>query len=361
MINSFFVFGKGDIKIERFHLCTWDLSSCNSFIELGFEIQRPENENKIDERVELTITSPLLQRIQSSRDIVCLAKRLIQSNNCKFIFNDSIKSWSEIKEDSRNGVNLTFVEKGKLTILPIEIEELNTEKGYLSLSVDIPKSSHKAIYFRILIKTQVKTIALVKKNITSSTYIYDIRVNEQRNLSDQMYDIVKRKHLEKCNIKTFFCFHIVPNTFEISFVDDEKLNSVRMLETDLFSRYLSDEIEQNIENKKYIILFNKKDPEEYPNKPKGCSFFSILKKESIGTDQIILAIGTNIACSLLFAFAVFRKENGYFQEELVSAKWYEKLPFEYWLVFVILLGLLLYLIPIRKFLSKLVYLFKRRK
>lgn len=361
MINSFFVFGKGDIEIERLHLCTWDLSNCNSFIEIGGEIDRNKYFEKNNKHViELTIAAPILSEVTNKDNIICLAKRLAQSENSKFIFNDSLKSWSEIQGDSRNGVNLSFVEREELSILPIDILELNS-KGYLTISIEIPENANKWVYFRILIKTDSKTLALPKRGIASSKYIFDIRINEQRNLSDVIYDAIKREHLKICNIKSYFCFHIVPNTFEISFVDDDKLNSVRMLETELFKRYLADDIDQKIENKKYLIAFNKWVNKDYPNKRKGCSFFSIFKQERLGTGQIVLAIGANILCSLLFASAAFRKENGYIQKIKELERWYEKMPVEYWIAFLILIVLLIYLIPVKKLLSKLFYIFKKKK
>lgn len=363
MNNSFFILGKRDIGIERFHLCTWDLSNCDSFMEIGFEVDqekyREENKDQ-DQVIELTITTPILKGVSQKEDIICLAKRLSQSQNSKFIFNDSLNSWSEIEEDSRNGVNLSFVEREALTILPVDIKELCSKDGYLILSVDIPEKAHKWIYFRILIKTNAKTLALPKKGLASSKYIFDIRINEQRNLSDSIHDLIKRQHLKICNIKSYFCFHIVPNTFEISFVDDDKLNSVRMLETELFKRYLADDVDQKIENKKYLIVFNKWVNKEYLEKRKGCSFFSIFKQERLGTGQIVLAIGANILCSLLFAFASFRKENGYMEEVSVNMRWYEKMPFEYYIAFFILVTLAICLIPIKKIFLKLIHIFKKK-
>lgn len=360
MINSFFVFGKGNIEIERFHLCTWDLSNCNSFIEIGGEIERDKyiekNENRI---IELTIATPILSEITTD-SIICLAKRLSQSENSKFIFNDSLKSWSEIQEDSRNGVNLTFVEREELTILPIDIIKLNN-KGYLTISIEIPESAYKWLYFRILIKTNSKTLAPPKKGIASSKYIFDIRINEQRNLSDIIHDEIKREHLNICNIKSYFCFHIIPNSFEISFVDDDKLNSVRILETELFKRYLADDIDQKIENKKYLIVFNKWVNKKHPEQKKGCSFFSIFKQERLGTGQIVLAIGANIVCSLLFASAAFREDNNYIQKIEGVGKWYQKMPVEYWIAFSILIVLFICLIPIKRPLSKLIKFLKKRK
>ncbi|MDR2947591.1 hypothetical protein [Dysgonomonas sp. 511] len=361
MINSFFVFGKGDIEIERFHLCTWDLSNCNSFIEIGAEIDQNKYFEKNNNHViELTIAAPILSEITNEDNVICLAKRLAQSENSKFIFNDSLKSWSEIQEDSRNGVNLSFVEREELTILPIEILKLS-DKGYLTISIEVPENANKWVYFRILIKTNSKTLALPKKGIASSKYIFDIRINEQRNLSDIIHDAIKREHLKICNIRTYFCFHIVPNTYEISFVDDDKLNSVRMLETELFKRYLADDIDQKIENKKYLIAFNKWENKKYPDQRKGCSFFSIFKQERLGTGQIVLAIGANILCSLLFASAAFRKEQGYMQNIEGFESWYRKMPIEYWIAFSILIALFVYLIPIKKFISKLFYIFKKKK
>jgi len=366
MNNPFFILSEKSLLIDRFHLCTWDLIGHNSFIELGFEVnwktpdnlkesevssEKEESGNAILDSIELTIIAPILQKVKDNTDVVCLAKRLVKSENCKFIFNDYLESWSEIQDDSRNGVNLTFAGRGDLTILPIDIKEFNNQTGFITLSVEIPKSAHDQIYFRILVKSSAKTLALPKKGITKSTYIFDIRINEQRNLSDSIHDVIKHKHLKLCVIKNYFCFHIIPNNFEISFIDDEKLNSVRMLETDAFNNYLSDEVGQTIEKKKYIIIFNKWKSKNL-QVINGCSFFSIFNKEILGTGQIVLAIGANIICSLLFAIGTFRYG---FTASSEDSKWYRDIPNEYYGAGIILVGLIIYLFrhPIKRFWASL--------
>ena len=72
------------------------------------------------------------------------------------------------------------------------------------------------------------------------------------------------------------------------------------------------------------------------------TFFSEFEKETIGNKQIVLAIGANVLCSLLFGILSLRDwEKG--------TKWYEWLPWEFWLAIVILIVLIGFLfVPWKK-------------
>ena len=41
MDNSYFVYAENDIKIERFHICTWEFSNNKTLVEFGCEVFNP--------------------------------------------------------------------------------------------------------------------------------------------------------------------------------------------------------------------------------------------------------------------------------------------------------------------------------
>lgn len=183
------------------------------------------------------------------------------------------------------------------------------------------------------------TLARVKKGITKTDYIFDFKLNERRNIPDNAYDIIKNEY-RFCEIKSSFCFHIIPNSYNISYVDQNKLRNIRELEVEAFKQYLPDEL-ASMKEGRYIIVFNKnQDSDAY-------SFFSIFTKETIGTKQMAFAIMANILCSLLFAIASFR----YSVNEGVF--FWKYLPAEYWIALGILVILVLSLFSPYKQIKKL--------
>lgn len=135
-------------------------------------------------------------------------------------------------------------------------------------------------------------------------------------------DLIKNNY-HLCKVENCFCFHVIPNDLNISYVD-KKLRNIRELEVNAFKNYLPVELEKMKENR-YIIIFNKASNEE------SYSYFSVFTKEIIGTNQILLAIGTNILCSLLFANATFRSAYN------TDISIWEQIPIEFWLAFSILI------------------------
>ncbi|MFA7042746.1 MAG: hypothetical protein WC186_00200 [Bacteroidales bacterium] len=314
MDNSFFILSKQEVVISRFHICTWDIENTNSFVEIGIEFS-PSNQEELD----FKFVAPFAQ---STNDVRCLAENLNKdSNNSKFIFNDNIKSFDVIKGDKRNGVIITFETREKLAILPLENVSLCDQ--IVSFKVRCPKFSVPTqCYIRFLISAKANTLSTVKKGIANTSFIYDIKLNERRNLPNEVHQLTKDEY-NLCKVESCFCFHVIPNTFNISFVDQNKLKNVRELEVGAFKNYLPNELD-TMKEARYMIVFNKTSKEE------SYSFFTIFTKEIIGTNQILLAIGANILCSLLFAIASVRLN---FNHEISVWK---QIPFEYWIASIIL-------------------------
>lgn len=254
-------------------------------------------------------------------------------DNCKFIFNDTIKNTSHIRADKRNGSILEFSTRNKLSVLPIK--DIKTENGLCSFSVqDISYATRN--YVRIYIQTSVSELAIIRKGITKETYIYDIKVNEKRNLPSAINDL-HRQDFNLCNdIKACFCFHVIPSRYNIAYLNSTKLKNIRILESDAFNRYLPNT--NKISNNECVIVFNKSEE----SKDGSYTFFSEFEKETIGNKQIVWTIFANIICSLLFGVFSLRSWSR-------GEAWYEWLPWEYWVTILGLLVLLAYLfIPWKK-------------
>jgi len=138
-------------------------------------------------------------------------------------------------------------------------------------------------------------ISTRKNGIAKSTVIYDVKINERRNIPDKLLNELNNKEL--CKIKQCFCFNILPNCYDIVFFDNSSLKNVRMLEYESFKRYIGD---KRVKNDDLMVIFNKKKESE------SFSFFSIYAKERIGIAQFSMAILLNIFCGLLFFIASIR-------------------------------------------------------
>ena len=167
-----------------------------------------------------------------------------------------------------------------------------------------------------------------KKGINKSTIIYEIKVNERRNIPDDKVSYFIDKQL--CEIKTCFSFNIVPNKYDIVFFDNSSLKNVRTLEYDSFNKYLGD---KRVKKDELIVVFNKKQNAE------SFSFFSIYSMERIGTGQFALAILINIICGILLFIPAYRKS---FNPELLFSQVWSNLPIEIYLAIIIAFGMIVY-------------------
>lgn len=306
MDNSFFILSEKELIIERFHICTWDFKDRKSFIELGFEI---ENSSSLGDETNLTFTAPFLREIKEEA-IICLADRLKLRENSKFIFNDSVKSSIPI-DDDRNGTILDFEIRGNLTVIPVKEKKINKKSGAVYLKIKTPKQAKGNIYFRILIELPFKTIAISKGSFSKTMYIFDLKVNEQRNLPKEVFEEMEQKNQSLSIIHNCFCLHIIPDTFEISFIDDKKLKNIRELEYLAFKKYLPDKV-KGLKKEEHMIVFNK------ASKDRSYTFFSTFTKEKLGHKQVLFTLAANIFCSLLLIITTNEK---YCFSDLKSIPW----------------------------------------
>jgi len=332
MNNSFFILSKQNLNIERFHICTWDIENIPSFLEIGIEFTITDINQTV---VDFKFVAPF---IKERDEITCLATNLLSNqDNCKFIFNDTIESLSEISGDMRNGAIINFTTRNKLIVLPLDKDLFIDDKGQIvSFKIILlqNKTAKDSFYIRFLIKSTIKTLSRERKNISHMTYTYDIKINEKRNLPDNVHQTIKDKYnLQK--IKQCFCLHVVPNSFNISFINGNKLKNIRELEVVAFGNYLSSKIPglKKIEEGKYLIIFNKDDSNK-----ESYSFFTIFSKEIFGIELIVFTICANIICGLLFAISSWRMS---LTEKIYSLK---QIPLEFWIVSAIVIFLLIILL-----------------
>ncbi|MGC4235859.1 MAG: hypothetical protein QM594_23005 [Niabella sp.] len=325
MDNSFFVFSDtqaNPIVIERAHLCLWEFKNNSTLVEFGFEISKdslPQNQ------LTINVFIPWLSKSTGETD---LYDKLSNSENSRFIFNDSIKQTQSL-DGGRNilGVIHHFANRDDLCILPISITRKPNDILELTANLQHYRTyqSNANIYFRFSIAPQMPAISMHKKGISKSTIVYDIKMNERRNIPDQLIDLFSQKTF--CEIKACFCFSIIPNDYDIVFFENDSLKSVRTLEYDAFAKYLGD---KRVKQDELIVVFNKKSDLE------SFSFFSIYTKERIGPAQYILAILINMISGILLFLPGFRAG----LNDKVSI--WKQTPLELIIAILIAIGTLLY-------------------
>ena len=258
MENSFFIFtDKEEIEIERFHICTWEFKDRKPLIEFGAEISKDSIKDK--DSLCLSIYIPWLTDECKISD---LYKNLKERENARFIFNDSIGGDVPLDPNTDDvGVIHKFQNKEFLCILPIK---KTIERKIISILIDLKPykqgckniETNPNIYFRFLIEP-VEKITMIKKGIGKSTIIYDIKVNERRNISSNEEKNLRDKAF--CKIKNCFLFNIIPNEYDVVFFENKSLKNIRALEYESFKKYLPD---SRVKKDELIVVFNKKDSVE---------------------------------------------------------------------------------------------------
>ncbi len=316
MNNSVYLYSSQEIVIERLHLCTWDVRGGKTRFELGIEISN-DPKHQLSESFQVSVHLPFTI---CKENVKSLHKSLCDEKISRYIFNDIISSSDIIDEDPMRGKVLHFKERGDLAVIPAKIVEGPTDE----LTFDInPNTIKFNLYLRVLIELNETTIAIKKKGIAKNSYIFDFKINERRNMPEELVTHINSSDLIK--VRHVFLFHVVPDTYNIDFYDSNKFKSIRKIEKDVFAGYTGI---KELRDTDHIILFNKESNKE------SYSFYTCFSSEIIGIKQVVLAIGANILCSLLFAIPGLRLNWN------SGERWYIQFPWEWCLALLVLVLLI---------------------
>lgn len=292
--NSFYVLADATEKIEaeKLHICTWDVKGQNTFVEIGICIKVNDD---TPEKVKLYVSLPFLNGKCTYNS---LHEQLNVDSNFRFIFNTSFTNKQNIGGDERGGSIFTIEENGSKFAIVNANCQIECGDKMLCFILNKPDDT-QSVYARVLIKTDCATLANTVSGITKKDYLFDVKVNEARNMPDDVFKFKTSKNLKLVNIENAFCLHAIPEYWNITFSDPAKLKNVRRLEIEAFKKYMSwiEKIDDE-----YIITFSKAACKN------GCSFFTIFTHEHIGNMQLCLAIFCNLICSLLFGFYSYRAD-----------------------------------------------------
>ena len=298
------------VTITRLQICTWNIISGDACFEIGIEIK--PNTLQLNQEYSISFFADWLN---SGCNIVSLHDKFTNHDNVRFVFNETAFSSSPIDGYVHNGSLIVFDGDSHRTLAISPTKTALLKDGTLNLSFKSKAKKDQSPYLRVLIKSKLKTFAMIRKGIAKNTYVFDIKVNERRNFPNRFLDTVNGQNLTYCSIEKVFCLHAVPVSFEIGFVDSAKLKNIRQLEKTALKTYLP-EVEA-VAKHDYIITFSKDaDKSSY-------SFFCVFNQETIGAPQIIFAVTANIICSLLFAIAGLRAAWN------SQISWYRQIPAEY--------------------------------
>ena len=338
MDNSYFVYTAAglNITIERFHICTWEFSNNSTLVEFGCEILSDSIMGR--NMLEMELFIPWLTETATTADFY---PKLRDPSNSRFIFNDSISNVASLDGgENQNGVIHKFSGKEKLCILPVTFtKDFANHKIIINLNLNIYNQyNHPAdeprpnVYFRFCLDPKRSQISTLKKGITKSTILYDIKLNQRRNIPDYLLNEILQKQL--CKVKICFCFNIIPNTHDLVFFDNSTLKNVRTLEYESFKKYLGKDL---LKEDDLIVVFNKNDGLD------SYSFFSIYTKEHIGIDQLAVALLINLLAGILLFIASL--DSSLAQEKKTLT--FDVLPYSFWSVVILFILMLVYFITKR--------------
>lgn len=161
------------------------------------------------------------------------------------------------------------------------------------------------VYFRFSIETKKKqSLALKKAGINKTTIIYDVKVNERRNIPS---DISSQN---PCSIKHFFYFNIVPNDYNLGFYNNNIFKSIRTLEYAGFKEYLND---KRIKRDDLIVISFKE------SNQKSYSIFNVFNNEVFGIGGLAMALLLNLLCGILLFIPSIRSDR--LDHNIINLPW----------------------------------------
>lgn len=295
------------LGIEKLHFCSWLFQGGAEFLEVGVKVKVDPAKIKLNESWNLDLWLPF---VDEEAEHKCLYCKLRDADNARFIFNEGVQSPTSFSDGSQDaGVIMPFKSGESLCFLPIA--SCTCSRGKIHLVVNRPSDSGVAelgdnFYVRFVIELKASTFSSIIKGIARKSYVYDIKVNEFRNLPA---GIDQTKIL---SIDHLFCIHIVPRDYQLAHFG-KAFRHIRILEDEDYARYAEGSLlPDKIKRDEFVVVFNKVDNLEghksstSPNVSSASKHanvlspkisFTVFESESIGRVQIILALCLNFIYS----------------------------------------------------------------
>lgn len=318
---STYLLSDTSLQVNRLHICTWDIRGCKAFVEFGLDFL--VNDSNASE-IHLVIASSFISHTDSTED---LYEQIITMENLSFIFNDQYVGKKDVNKGSLSvGCDISFKLQDEMRFLPVY--KIDTHDGYVELVIK-NWSQNISNYVRFCIDTNYDVLATIQHDITRTLHIYDVRINSLRNLPKSIEPFLK-KGMELCrDIQKCYMLHAVPCEYVLCH-HENGFKSLRIVEHEKFYAYLSKKRE--LKANENTIAFNK-----LGTTNGECSFCTEFEHERVGTQQLLVAIGCNLLCSIFFAIGSITHPS---QSGL---PWYKNMPILYWIAIAIIIGLVVYL------------------
>lgn len=315
---TYFLTSTQRILVEKLHFCSWFFLDSKEYLEVGLQIRYDELKEKGRMPVELTVWIPW---VSPSTKVEDMYPALKDSKNCRFIFNEAVDGTGYFDDgNAATGVSFSFNNMEDLCILPIG-NGIRVDKGRIDLNISVPDNKvgetdssrnvkvGRHLYVRLLLEIPESHFSFKQKGISKTIYSYDVKVNEPRNHpSDDKFNLK-----QMCPIEYVFCLHIIPSKFNLSFLEEKAFKNVRILEKARYENYVKPmkSLPSKIGNNEFLVVFNKlkstsfkdydgKDIQDAEIRSRPVSFFSVFEIESVGHEQVVLALMLNLGCNLFF-------------------------------------------------------------
>ena len=317
---TYFVTSAQRVLVEKLHFCSWLFWDSKEYLEVGLQIKYAENLKACRPPVVLSLWIPW---VCSETNVDDMYLSLKDSQNCRFIFNEAVDGTGYFDDgNAATGARFSFNNMEDLCVLPIA-KNVKVDRGRIDLTINVPddkivETDHSRdvkvgqhLYVRLLLGIPESHFSFKQKAISKTIYSYDVKVNEPRNHpNDEAFKLE-----QMCPIETVYCLHIIPSKFCLSFLEEKAFQNVRILEKARYENYVKPmkSFPSKIKKDEFLVVFNKRkasafkkeDGSEIPSaeiKNRSASFFSVFEVESVGHEQVVLALLLNLGCSLFFYF-----------------------------------------------------------
>lgn len=292
-------------QLVKVQFCSWlypDLEEC---MEMGLQIHLkgghltgiPKDSSGL-RCLPISIWCPWISKKKGVRG-TSLYNCISQKENAAFIFNEACPDEHNIVETSSSaGQYLTFKNGRKFGVLPCNVE---VEEGYANLLIQIPSNYDGStdMYVRICLRPIHSSIAFHVKNYSREIYAYNLNIGQLRNAPQML------PHKGLCFVKDIIVIHIVPSSYNQTFVDKNNFQNRRFLEADKYNKYVKEDsdllLQRNIKQDELVVTFNKDASKGKALPDNAYAFYSEFERDCVGAKQIWISIAVNIISAAIFA------------------------------------------------------------